>query len=70
MAPQDMHATLMAIKPPKPPADDFLVEVLCEDDEEEPPYERVVAALRKMCNKSDDAHKRCNNTLEIFKLTF
>ena len=50
-----MHATLMATKPPTPPAQDFLIEVQCEDEEEEPPYARVVEALRKMCNKSDDA---------------
>ena len=50
-----MHATLMAIAPPKPPAQDFLIEVLCEEGEEEPSYKRVVAAVRKMCNKSDDA---------------
>ena len=55
MAPQDMHATLMAIKPPTPPAEDFLIEVQCQDGEEEPSYARVVAAVRKMCKKSDDA---------------
>ena len=55
MAPQDMHATLMAIAPPKPPAQDFLIEVLREDGEEEPSYARVVAAVRKMCKQSDDA---------------
>ena len=50
-----MHATLMAIKPPTPPAEDFLIEVQCQDGEEEPSYARVVAAVRKMCKKSDDA---------------
>ena len=50
-----MHATLMAIKQPTPHETDFLIEVLCEDDEEEPSYKRVVAAVRKMCKKSDDA---------------